>query len=71
MILELRKHAADILTGIWLFFGIVGDEIYGYIFLTKEANIFSIGQPWWWIYQVGLAVIFLPIILHLRREKNK
>ena len=51
---------AAIFISIWLVASIFGDELFALIFFrdVDAAFGFSMGELWWWIYQVVIAGIF-------------
>ena len=64
---------AAILIPAWLVAGVFGDELFALVYFrdVDAAMGFSMGRPWWWIYQVIIALVFIVTAFVLSRIRYK
>lgn len=53
----------------WIAVGTFGDEVFGLVVLGWESDAlgFPMSRTWWWIFQLGVMLVFAPFIVCLYR----
>ncbi len=51
----------------WIAVGTFGDEVFGLVVLGRESDAlgFPMSRTWWWVYQLGVMLVFAPIVVCL------